>query len=238
MKKLFAAVAVVVFTVAQGQFLEDLTYGIKAGGVYSQIDGLPKMVVSEDYYEGFKLKGKPRWGAVAGLFLNYKFPDSWIALQPEITYSMQGGSLKYKDDSCLHYRIDYKYSYISLTALVKVYPTGGLNIGIGPVLSFNLTPSTVEYSSNQKDFGMGSDLTTRQVLRNSFKGKSDFALALNLGYEWENGLMIEARGQIGLADVIETQENQHKFIENRNLSTTIMLTVGYAFNFDSRSSFR
>lgn len=223
---------------AQAQFDVDLTYGVKGGGTWSKISNLPEMIVSEDYYTNYSLKGKPRWGATAGLFLNYKFPDTRIALQPELMYTMQGGDLEYSDIKGLNYTMEFKYNYIALTSLVKVYVAGGFNVGAGPVLSFNLTPNNIEYKSNQADFGFGDDIQTRQALRNVIKGKTDFALALNLGYEFENGLMIDARYNLGLTDMIETQVNGYKFIENSNKSSVIMLTVGYAFNFDSRRNFR
>jgi hypothetical protein len=222
----------------RAQYPVDLTYGVKIGGTWSKISNLSGMIISEDYYQGYSMESEPRWGATAGLFLNYKFPDTRIALQPEIMYTMQGGDLKYSDIKGLNYTIQFKYNYIALTTLVKVYIAGGFNLGAGPVLSFNLTPDNIEYKSNQSEFGFGDDIQTRQALRNVIKGKADFALSLNLGYEWENGLMIEGRYNLGLTDIIETQVNGYKFIENSNKSSVFILTISYAFNFDSRRNFR
>jgi hypothetical protein len=238
MKQLLLFLVIFISISGQAQFEVDLTYGVKAGGVLSRVSGTGAMIVSEDYFEGYSLKETSRRGAAAGLFLNYKFPDTRIALQPEILYTMQGGKLKYIDIKGLDYTIEFKYNYIALASLVKVYPAGGFNIGAGPVLSFSLTPGAVEYHSNQSDFGFGDDIQTRQALRNAVKGRTDFALALALGYELENGLFFDARYNLGLTDIIETQVNGYKFIENTNKSSVIMLTAGYAFNFDSRRNFR
>jgi hypothetical protein len=238
MKRALGVMFLSVGIFVSAQYGVDLTYGIKAGGTYSKVSNLSGMIVSEDYFLGYTLEEKYRFGGSIGLFLNYKFPDTRIALQPEINYSMQGGDLQYHDIRGLDYKVQFKYNYIALTALVKVYPWGGFNLGIGPVLSFNLNSDNIEYSSNQKDFGFGDDIETRQAFRNVIKGKTDFSIALNLGYEWENGLMVEARYNLGIGDMIETQVNGYKFIENTNKSSVFMLSVGYAFNFDSRRNFR
>ncbi|MDR2122971.1 MAG: PorT family protein [Flavobacteriaceae bacterium] len=238
MKRYLIILVLISGNMVRSQFLENLTYGIKAGGTYSRIGNLSKMIVSEEYYQDYTMKEEVRWGCEAGLFLNYKFPDTRIALQPEILYSMQGGKIKYNDINGLNYQMDFNYNYLTLVSLVKVYPIGGLNLGLGPVLSFNLTPGAIEYESNQEYFNLGRDLETRQILRNTIKGKTDFSLVANLGYEFENGLMFEVRYKIGLTDVIETQVNGYKFVENHNPCNVFTLTVGYAFNFDSRNNFR
>lgn len=230
------AIAVTMSILSYSQMAENLTYGLKAGANYSEIANIPELIVSEPYYQGYTLESNPKIMPTFGFFINYKFPYTRIALQPELNYSMEHSSVEYSDINDLQYTIDLKYNYLQVNSLVKFYPISGLNIGIGPQLGFSLNPSNLHYKSNQEEL-YGPDLTTQQILRDNIKGRTNFQLLFNLGYETNFGLFMDVRYALGLSDAVETHANSFNWIENENRIQNIQITIGYAFNFDSRETF-
>jgi len=52
-----------------------------------------------------------------------------------------------------------------------------------------------------------------------------------VGYDFNFGLMVEARYVLGLSDVIETRANGFNFIENVNRGSGFQVTLGWAIKF-------
>ncbi|MDR2138495.1 MAG: PorT family protein [Tannerella sp.] len=210
----------------------DLVFGINAGATYGSVANVPEILVSEDYYSGFILSDKDLWGAGAGIFVNYKYPGSCFAVQPEISYTQLNTRLNYSDVYDYLYDVNFKYSFVNIACLLKVYPVAGLNIGVGPQVGFNLTPNEILFSSNG-EAQFGPNAVQEQNLRTVLKGKNDFSIGLTLGYEFKFGLGIDARYYFGLSDLVETQVNGYKFIENSNRSHSLWINVCWAFPFDN-----
>jgi hypothetical protein len=227
-------VSLVSFSYINAQYTKNLMFGFKAGAAYSGISNLSSMIVSESYYTGYTLTEKDRFGPVVGFFVNYKFEETSMAIQPELTYAMMGGLLNYSDVNGLNYQIDFRYEYVKLAFLAKAYITKGFHALGGPCLAYNISPTNLLYTSNGEAL-YGPDLEAQQQMRNVLKGKSDFSLVAGLGYEFKNGINIEASYLFGLKDVIETQVNSFKFIENSNKSHSIQLTVGFAISSDGKN---
>jgi hypothetical protein len=149
-----------------GQYRDgELVIGINAGATYGAISNLPEIFVSESYYTDFILSNRDVWGAGAGIFVNYKYPGSCFAIQPEISYTQLNTRLDYTDINDLRYNIDFKYSFVNIACFLKVYPVAGLNIGVGPQLGFNLTPNNLFYSSNGEFLQFGPDAVQEQSIR-------------------------------------------------------------------------
>ena len=167
--------------IAFSQYKENLTYGLKLGALQSKISNLPEMISRRDNsYSSYSLNNKGTYGVEGGFFLNYKLPDSRVALQPEILYRTAGDIVEYQDASGKEYTLTLDYSYITIGALYKIYPIAGLNIGTGFFYSANLSPNKVFYESNEED-GL-YDVATRQFYRDGISGKDNFELSFSLGY--------------------------------------------------------
>lgn len=210
-----------------------LVIGIHGGATYGSVSSLPEVIVSEDYYTGYTLNGTDAWGAGAGLFVNYKYPGSCFAVQPEVSYSQLNTNLNYEDVRGLLYDVKFKYSFINIACLLKVYPVAGLNLGVGPQVGFNLTPGSISYSSNGESLGFGPDNVQEQAFRTVLKGRHDFSVGLSLGYEFRFGLGVDVRYYFGLSDLVETQVNGYNFIENSNRSRSLWINLCWAFPFDN-----
>lgn len=211
----------------------NLYFGLRAGAGYSGITNVGEILISESYYSGYTLENESRFGVNAGAYLSIAFPGMYFGIQPEVGYSRQGCSLGYSDINDLTYTVDFNYSYLTAGLMIKAYPLKGLAVFVGPQVGFNLSPNDIKYTSNDSNgqkYG-SADIKVQQQLQNVLKGRTDFALSVGLGYEFKFGLNVDFRYLHGLSDVIETQVNSYKFIENSNHSHSLQLSVGYAIPF-------
>jgi hypothetical protein len=226
---------------AQGD--REITYGLFAGGIYSSMSNLPDVVISRPIYEGYTLEEKGKFGGTGGVFINWKYPYAKVSIQTEISYSGQSTDLNYEDIKGLKYKMTFDYSYINVGAQFKYYPVEGFYIGAGPYVGFNIASDNIKYTSNaQEVFGNSGayfepDANVQKVLKESLTGKNYFYGMLALGYEFNSNLNIGARYTLGLTDALATEENGHRYSENKNKINSISLIIGYSFDFDDLANF-
>ena len=232
----FRLIALTAFVVimslqSKAQIIDDeFHYGFYAGATYTSIDDIKTTIIPNVFAPNtYETKLDRRLGYTVGFFVYERFKDSKFAIQPEISFSMMGGDFVYSDVNDLQYTMSFKYQYMSIATFMRVYPTGGLSLTLGPQVGFNIDNTNIDYSSNMPE--LGPDLQVQQSLREVLKGETDFSVYLGMGYEFESGLMIEGRYKVGIADVIETQSNGFNFSENRNRGSGFQLTIGYAIPF-------
>ncbi len=222
--------------------------GIKAGGITAKIGDLKTTIIREWHPDStYMLEEKYNWGFTGGVAFYYRFPNSAVAIQPEVTFSMQGSQLHYTDSILisdtdtvgLDYTMKFKYQYINILPLFKIYPflnqdnfLNQLHVLIGPQLSINIAPANITYVSNKPY--IGPDLQIQQNLRGVLKGRTDVSVALGLGYQLpgEYPFSLECRANLGFVDTVQTLANGYNFIENRNPSVSFQLTLGYTVPVD------
>ncbi|MCB0628123.1 MAG: porin family protein [Saprospiraceae bacterium] len=218
--------------ILKGQPMDDeYFYGFKAGANYYTIDGIQTTIIPEVFsVSTYSTETRPRIGFVGGLYFYHRFPRSRTAVQPEILFAEQGGDFNYTDINDLDYTISFKYQYVNLGVLCKVYPFSGFHFAAGPQVGFNVANTNIDYHSNMPDLGV--DLQVQQHLREVLKGETDINVNLGLGYDFDFGLCIEARYSLGVKDVIETLANGYGFIENTNTTKGYQVTVGWIIPFE------
>ncbi|NNF33688.1 MAG: PorT family protein [Saprospiraceae bacterium] len=205
-------------------------YGFKAGAVTSGISDISTTIIRPVFpVDTYSTSLKNRTGITAGFIVYHRFKESKLAIQPEISYAMGGGDFSYSDVNELDYTMQFKYQFLNLSIMSKLYLAGGLYAELGPTLGLNLTGTSLQYNSNMPE--LGPDLQIQQSLREVLKGKNNFMLSGGIGYESEMGLGISARYNLGVVDILETQANGFFFIENENLSNSICVTVSYLIPF-------
>ncbi|MNE84273.1 hypothetical protein D3C80_1811630 [compost metagenome] len=74
-------------------------------------------------------------------------------------------------------------------------------------------------------------------MKESLTGKNYFYGMLSAGYEFSNNLTVGARYALGLTDALRTEENGHRYSENKNKINSISLIIGYSFDFDDLGNF-
>lgn len=221
----------------------EITYGLFGGGIYSSMSNLPDVIVPKGIYEGYTLEEKGKFGGTGGAFINWKYPYAKVSIQTEISYSGQSTDLNYEDIEGLKYKMTFGYSYINVGAQFKYYPVEGLYVGFGPYVSFNIAGDNIKYSSNAQEIFADSgtyfepDANVQRVLKESLTGKNYFSGIFSLGYEFNSNFSIGARYTLGLTDALTTEENGHRYTENKNKINSVSLIIGYSFDFDDLANF-
>ncbi len=221
----------------------EITYGLFGGGIYSSMSNLPDVIVPKGIYEGYTLEEKGKFGGTGGAFINWKYPYAKVSIQTEISYSGQSTDLNYEDIEGLKYKMTFGYSYINVGAQFKYYPVEGLYVGFGPYVSFNIAGDNIKYSSNAQEIFADSgtyfepDANVQKVLKESLTGKNYFSGIFSLGYEFNSNFSIGARYTLGLTDALTTEENGHRYTENKNKINSVSLIIGYSFDFDDLANF-
>ncbi len=120
-------------------------------------------------------------GLNGAVFLDVRLSD-FYALQPEISFSNQGGESSFNQE-------DLNINYISIAAANKFYviPKQGLHFILGPSIDFDFDNNFINLINGGTD---DSDVTP-----------VDLSLFFGIGYEFPFGLIIEARYKQGLINI-------------------------------------
>lgn len=205
-------------------------YGFKAGVTQHQIKGIGTTIIPDAFPEDtYDVTTSARLGFAGGVVLYHRFYKSRFAIQPEILFASRGGDFNYTDVRELEYTIGLDYQYVSLGTVIKLYPFGGLHFGVGAQAAFNVATDQLTYTSNMPE--LGPDLQIQQSLREVLVGSNDINVLLQAGYDFNFGLMVEARYVLGLSDVLETRANGFNFIESSNKSGGFQITLGWLIEF-------
>ncbi len=151
-------------------------------------------------------------GLQTGAFALVKFGDLY-AIQPEIIYSRQGG--KSRTDGLDDIQINYLS--IAITNKFHIIPDNGFHLLIGP--SFDMSVGESSSIANLND--------TPEL--NFF----DFALFAGVGYEFDFGLILEARYKNGLINVdLFASTDDGRFNTTGNvLNSVFQVAAAYKFDF-------
>lgn len=139
-------------------------------------------------------------------------------LQPEITYSNQGG----KDIEIHSYNYNTNQSTVSIETITISY------VSIGIINKFNF--------NDQVNFHLGPliDIQTgRHIYSNS---ELDLSFTAGLGYNITNNLALEGRIKKGLVDVFDSyyQNSNSHFVGSYN--TNFLFQLGLSYTFDIQNS--
>jgi maltoporin len=173
MKKFFCIVltSVVFISMTQAQKTQ---FGIKAG-----LNAASVKVTGGDDWNG-------KAGAHFGFLAHIHCSDNF-AIQPEITYSMQGG--KDGDDKL-------KLNYINIPVLAQYMFNNGFRLQTGPQIGFLTTGKT---KSGDVEIDIKDDLKS-----------TDFAWTFGAGYLFPEGIGIDARYNLGISNISETEDFEAK----------------------------
>ena len=209
---------------------ETFHYGFYAGISNSSLQEVNTTLIRPVFpVDTYDTRTDKSLGFVAGASVYYKFKKSKFAIQPEIYFANQGGGFHYEDINGLSYDINFRYSYLTFSPVSKYYTVHVLYASVGPQLGLILDRSNLTYTSNQPE--LGPDLQIQQSLREVLKGNSIVSVALGGGYDTPFGLSVSARYVLGFSDALETLANGFYFIENKNPSSSVHLTIGYHIPF-------
>ena len=225
---------------AQAPSDENWRWGLSSGVNFSKIGNIRQMIIPRIYpdstYEA--TENYRKWNFNGSAYLFRRFKESYVAFQPELSYSVQGGDFDYMDEDSISpktYKMRFNYHYLNILPLFKFYPfyaredlLSGLHFGLGPQLGLNVTNSKIRYTSTPDDT---QDLDISDALSEVLKGRTDVQAVIELGYEryWEDkdvSFRLDGRWCLGLKDMVETQANGFYFREVDNASLNFQVSLG------------
>jgi hypothetical protein len=183
------------YSVAQAEF----SIGLKAGPNFANLnrDESP----GENY--------KARTGFHVGAFALIK--GEKIGFQPEVIFSQQGSKFKYSGSPDLK----ANFSYVNIPLIVKLYTVAGINLQVGPQIGL-LT------SAESENYNVASGVISKNDVKDDLK-KTDFSLALGVGWDLPFGLSIDGRYNWGLSD--NNEINTGRSVKNQ----VWQFSLGYKF---------
>ncbi len=156
---------------------------------------------------GGEFSGGTKAGFHIGGLAEIKLTDKF-AIQPELLFSTKGSSYAF-----FGIDVDQNLSYVDMPVMAKYFVIEGLSIEAGPNVGF-LVAAELK--------GDGEDVDNKDDLKSV-----DFGLNFGAGYELKNGLMFQARYNIGLADISEEEDGDPYTFDEKNAGFS--LSVGYKF---------
>lgn len=156
-------------------------------------------------------------GVYLGVFGHFKFSDMY-ALQPEINYSNQGGKAIHAGDK------DVDIDYISISVTNKLFvKNSGFHFIIAPSFDFDTDDTPVGIANRNE----GNDITFL-----------DMAIGLGFGYEFKNGIGIEARYKRGFIDVFSGSwhdfDSEPLYNEENQFNNLYQIGLTYKFDFSKK----
>ena len=204
MKKLLLSACLLVFATAAFSQAQ-LGYGVRAGMNLSEIIATLNKDITTVWRVGF----------TAGVFGDVRFNENF-ALEADVLYSQQGVH-KFRARHAGSDAPGFKtnMNYINVPLLAKFYLTKGFNVVIGPQGSF-LVKKKVEGDL---------DAAAHDYVKSSMN-KANIDLLLGMGYEFQNGLMLDLRYHVGLTQPFE-KKNNVRLTNGHN--SVIQLTAAWRF---------
>ncbi|PHK29511.1 hypothetical protein VF13_40140 [Nostoc linckia z16] len=218
-KLLFPALAILAFGfTTQAQ---DVKFGVKAGYNLSSFTG--------DGADGIENLS----GCSAGLVAEVKISDRF-SVQPELLYSMQGakGSFTGFVDPTIFAQADLttRVNYIAIPVMAKVYAAKGFSIEAGPQVSFLVAAKNkVEGTFTDMTSGFSQNVNSTQDAKKMYKG-TDFGVNVGAGYQFDNGIFLQARYNVGLTEIGEEYSEDGTSYEAAKVKNSVFaFSLGYSF---------
>lgn len=150
--------------------------------------------------------GQSKTGFVVGAFADYRFTQKF-ALSVDALYSRQGISFGKTEDI----RSKTRLNYLNVPILANYYIFDGLAVKAGIQPGFLLSGKAV---------AKGDGHTEKEDISGALHG-ADFAIPIGISYDCPFGIILEARYNIGVSNVLST--------EGTSRNSVFALTVGYRF---------
>lgn len=148
--------------------------GIKAGANYSKVVG--KNFNNQDYILGYN------GGAAFEVTMTER-----LGLGLEFLYSGQGSSATVEtgaEDMIFENYLDY----VQVPVLLKLYLSKGLALEAGPQVGYNV---------------FSESIVDGKIIQKGWAETIDYGVVAGLGYRFNNGLFVQGRYNLGIADVDE-----------------------------------
>jgi hypothetical protein len=170
----------------------ELTFGVKGGANFTGFHTGSSTFSSE-------------FGINLGGIAEYSLSDRF-SIQAELLFNQKAGTFTIRDNSNFVLgSVVSKLGYIDIPIIAKIYIGDKFSFQVGPQFGFNISEKT-EFNGSEIE----SELKTL-----------DTAIVGGFGYQFKQGLFIQARYGYGLSEVFENDKYKN---------SVISLSLGYKFN--------
>jgi hypothetical protein len=191
---------VLAFFVSIASQAQDVAFGLKAGLNLTNIKG-----------DDPEATYNSRSGYHAGIFLRSKFDK--VAIQPELLLYTQSNEVNYTNSSINPGTVKNSFTYLSIPVMIKFYLISGLNIQAGPQFGFLLDG---EQKWNTTFVNGTNDIKDEYA-------NSDVSVSLGAGWDFDFGLNLDARYNIGVKDVNDAASG------DKAKSQVFLISLGWNF---------
>ncbi|MBY0424590.1 MAG: PorT family protein [Cytophagales bacterium] len=196
----------------------EVTFGIKAGMNWAQLNG------SDVNYLSNAGDPKSGIGISAGIELNSKV-GKFFWLKHYLGYSQNNTILQLKDAKNPTYEAPLRRHYIDIFPISPTFHFKGLQVYAGPFVSV-LAGATLEKKDSTGAFFVDKSFYGNASNLSKYAQKFDAGLVVGLEYEFTFGLNLAARYMIGFVPIYEDASQQAVInIYNQNL----VFMIGYSF---------
>ena len=219
-KKLFFSIISVLMI---NSLQEQVSYGIRAGVNFAKWQGDDLQVIEDllDKTDGYVVtKGKTGWHV--GTYVNIPISNTF-SFEPGLAYSKKGYSIKGDVQIpvlkilAINAGAQVQQHYIDMPLVLKANVYKGLQVYAGPQVSY-LVRSTL----NAKLGVLGINIFNRGFGITERFNKVDMGLTGGIGYQFENGLNVQAGYDYGLSKL---DKNENYSAYNR----VVKVSVGFSF---------
>jgi hypothetical protein len=151
------------------------------------------------------------------VFAEINLSDKLI-FQPELLYSTQGASLEESFDSN-SIKVTNSVDYLNIPLILKYGVTDKLFLEFGPQLGFLLSGK----SKYEETYGGETESETEDI--KEFTNSIDFGLNFGVSFDIAENIMIGARYNLGLSNIIDEEDSGDEKLQNSVFS----LSLGYRF---------
>jgi opacity protein-like surface antigen len=152
-----------------------------------------------------------------GVFAEINLSDKLI-FQPELLYSTQGASLEESFDSN-SFKVTNSVDYLNIPLILKYGVTDKLFLEFGPQLGFLLSGK----SKYEETYGGETESETEDI--KEFTNSIDFGLNFGVSFDIAENIMIGARYNLGVSNIIDEEDSGDEKLQNSVFS----LSLGYRF---------
>ncbi len=199
MKKILLLLVVLLLTNVNAQ---DILLGVKGGLNLSQITSQKRNTRVAYHY---------------GVMAEFKVENERFTFQPEILYSAQGYTIRYKKTN--HSKTG-KYDYIAIPIMFKYYLSDELNLQVGPQFSFNV----------KSEFGVDSNNGSTSLKMGERALKTfDFSIGAGVGYKFSNKFNLTIRYNLGATDIYRLSPQSQIQSQTLIRNSVFQFSVGYYF---------
>lgn len=200
-----------------------VTYGIRTGVNFAKWQGDDLQIIEDllDKTDGYLVtKGKKGWHV--GGYVNIPISETF-SFEPGLAYSKKGYSIKgdFQIPALKYFGINIgaqvQSHYIDIPLVMKANVVKGLHVYAGPQVSY-----LVRSSLNAKLGVLGISIFNKGFGITERFNKVDMGLTGGIGYQFDNGLNIQAGYDYGLSK-LDKNDNYEAY--NR----VVKVSVGYSF---------